>query len=313
MNKRELVLSLLDGSKTPAYIPAAFFLHFDPTFHQGQAAVEKHLEYFNKTGMDFVKIQYEQVFPHLEGIQSPDDWASMPLYKKDFYDAPLKVVEGLVKAAGSDALVIMTLYSPFMCAGHTTSEKTIVQHILEDPEKVKKGMEIITESLMIFVQGCIARGIDGFYHSTQGGEAHRFPNITPFNECVKPYDLILMNEINRTCIFNVLHICDYHDGYANLIPFLDYPGKVVNCSLQLTGQKLTPKEVAGQFERPFMGGLDRKGILVTGSLADIRKTVLEVLGEAPERFILAADCTVPSDIPWENLRTAIDTAHEYRR
>ena len=55
MNKRESVLSLLDKDKQQQHIPAAFFLHFDPTCHHGQAAIDKHLEYFRYTGMDFVK------------------------------------------------------------------------------------------------------------------------------------------------------------------------------------------------------------------------------------------------------------------
>ncbi len=61
-----------------------------------------------------------------------------------------------------------------------------------------------------------------------------------------------------------------------------------------------------------MGGLERKGVLATGNLEAIRQTVRDVLAQAPERFILAADCTVPSDTHWEHLRTAIETAHGYR-
>jgi uroporphyrinogen-III decarboxylase len=48
-------------------------------------------------------------------------------------------------------------------------------------------------------------------------------------------------------------------------------------------------------------------------LEAIRQAVTDVLAQAPEQFILAADCTVPSDTPWENLRTAIETAHQYRK
>jgi uroporphyrinogen decarboxylase len=312
LNKRELVLSLLDGSKIPDYIPAAFFLHFDPAYHQGQTAIDKHLEYFHYTGMDFVKIQYEHSFPHLPWIQRPEDWGKMPLYKKDFFEAPLQVVEGLVKAVKKEALVITTLYSPFMCAGQVTSGKTITDHIQENPAKVKKGMEMITESLMTFVQGCIDLGVDGFYHSTQGGEAHRFLNTTLFDEVVKPYDLALMNFINQSCLFNILHVCDYNGVYRDLTPFLDYPGHIVNCGLQLEEKKISPKEVSHLFGRLYMGGLNRKGTITTGSKEDIRKVVMDVLKDAPERFILGADCTVPSEIDWDNLRLAIDTAHVYR-
>ena len=312
MNKRDAVLSVVETSKPQEFIPAAFFLHFDPVYHRGKFAVEKHLEFFRSTGMDFVKIQYERGFPHLPQILQPQDWAKMPFYGKDFYQPQLDVVAGLVKAAKSEALVLQTLYSPFMCAGHTTSDALITEHIRQDPEAVKKGMEIITNSLMVFVKECVRLGVDGFYHSTQGGEAHRFQQPGVFQECVKPYDLILMNEIKRTCLFSILHVCDYQDCYDDLTPFLDYPGQVVNCNPQVGQGKLSGAEITKMFGRPYMGGLERKGVLATGNREAVRQAVQSVLQEAPQRFILAADCTVPSETPWDNLKTAIDTAHNFK-
>jgi uroporphyrinogen decarboxylase len=313
MNKRDAVLSLLDETKQSPYIPAAFFLHFSPEFHAGQAAVQKHLEYYRATGMDFIKIQYERVFPPIVAIRTPDDWAKMPSYGKDFYEGQLKAVEGLVNAAKGEAIVIQTLYSPFMCAGHSTSGETITQHLKQDPEKVAKGLAIISDSLGEFVRECIRLGVDGFYMSTQGGEAGRFDDPAVFEQYIKPYDLALMVEINRACPFNILHVCDYQRDYDTFEPFLDYPGHVVNCPLKVGDRKLTPKEAAQMFKRPYMGGLERKGIISTGTPAQIRQEVESVLRQAPERFILGADCTVLSETPWANLKTAIDTAHAYKR
>jgi uroporphyrinogen decarboxylase len=62
-----------------------------------------------------------------------------------------------------------------------------------------------------------------------------------------------------------------------------------------------------------MGGLDRKGTITNGTPEQIRQAVLEVIEQAPERFILGADCTIPSSTPWENLRIAIQAAHDYQR
>ena len=312
MNKRNMVLDLLDGSKTPATIPAGFFLHFDPAFQRGQNAVDKHLEFFRTTGMDFVKIQYEQVFPPIAGIQKPQDWARMPSYGLDFYEQQLQVVEGLVKAAKSQAVVVITLYSPFMCAAHTTSDALLTQHINENPDAVKVGMEAITASLLRFVKACIHLGVDGFYTSTQGGEAGRWVASTRFDQCIRPFDLVLMNEANATCPFNILHICDFQRSYDDISRFVDYPGQVVNCSLEVGGQLVSTRQVAHMFGRPYMGGLMRKGVIATGTKQEIRAAVKAAIADSPDRFILAADCTVPSETPWENLRTAIETAHEGR-
>jgi uroporphyrinogen decarboxylase len=311
-NKREAVLALLEKSGRQTYVPAAFFIHFDPAFHFGAAAVQKHLEYFRDTGMDFVKIQYEKTFPPIAAIKRPADWATMPSYPLEFYEPVLSAVRGLVKAAKPEALVLMTLYSPFMCAGHTTSLPRLTAHLEEDPDAVRKGFEAITDSLMRFVKECVRLGIDGFYASTQGGEAGRFHDSGVFARYVKPFDLVLMNEMQRTCQFNILHVCDYNAPYSDLSPFVDYPGHVVNCNPQLTGRKLPWAEIARMFRRPCMGGLDRHGLIASAGQAEIRGEVTRVLNEASRPFMLGADCTLPADIKWDNIRAAIDAAHTYK-
>jgi uroporphyrinogen decarboxylase len=311
-DKRQLVLDLLDESKAPDYVPAAFFIHFAEDEHVGQAAIDKHTEYFRFTGMDFVKIQYEAGFPLHPEIERPEDWAKLPLHGKEFYADQVGVVEGLVEALKEEALVVCTLYSPFMLARDSVGAERTIEHIEEDPEAVKKGLEIVTESLLTFVRECVRVGVDGFYASTQGGEAGRFGHAGLFRECVMPFDLRVQREINESCLFNILHICDYDLPYDDLSPFLEYPGDVVTSSLHVGEKTLTPKELSGFFGRPFMGGLDRKGIIVDGSAEQIRQEVHDVLVDASDRHILGADCTLPGDIAWENIRTAIAAAHDFR-
>jgi len=312
MNKRDAVLNLVNSNKKPETIPAAFFLHFDAAFHQGQLAIDKHLEFFRATGMDIVKIQYEQTPIPLPSIRKPKDWVKVPHYSAVDFEPTLQVVEGLVKAAKAEALVIMTVYSPFMWAGQLASADELVAHLKENPEAVKKGLEILTENVVTLVRVCKRAGVDGYYVSTQGGEAFRFKGTDIFKKYIKPTDLTVWAEIKNDP-FNILHVCDYNGGYDDLTPFLDYPGQVVSSSLKVGEQTLGPKQVSKMFGRPFMGGLERKGALATGNLEAVRKAATDVLKEAPERFLLAADCTVPSETPWDYLKAAIDTAHGYRK
>jgi len=309
LNLRDRVLHSLTAAPVDGYRPAAFFLHFGSAYQRGQAAVDRHLEFFRTTGMDFVKIQYELAFPHLPEIKQPRDWAKMPLYTEDYYQPHLEIVEGLVRAAGREALVIQTLYSPFMCAGHTTSDAVITSHLLQDPESVRRGLEIITESLLIFVRACKRLGVDGFYASTQGAEAHRFADPSTFEHYIKPYDLTVLQE-TKACPLTILHICDYCGPYADLTPFIDYPGQVINASLALTTKTLTPRDISAMFERPFMGGMDRHGVIARGDHYAIRNAVRSILADAPDGFVLGADCTVPGETPWDHLRTAIELAHQ---
>jgi len=313
VNKREIIQMLTNPDAQLPYIPSAFFLHFDKDYHQGQAAIDKHLEYFRYTDMDFVKIQYELTFPNQPEIQKPEDWAKVPLYGADFFDDQWRIVGGLVKAVGKETLVLMTLYSPYMIAGQIAGREMVDKHILENPEQVNHGMEIITESLMTFVEGCLRQGIDGFYHSTQGGETHRFGGSTYFDKCIKPFDLTLMDKVNQECRFNILHVCDYHGDYDSLSTFIDYPGDIINTSLNIGNLSLTGKNISQIFNKPFMGGLDRHGTLLSGTPDKIQSAIEDVILSSPDNFILGADCTVPGETNWDNLKTAISFAHNYRK
>ena len=303
------MLQWLAGKTADHYTPAAFFLHFGNVYKTGSAAAQRHLEFFRQTDMDFVKIQFEQTYERQEFLQKPSDWAKLTLRKLDFYEPLLQTVRELVKSTKRDSLMLMTLYSPFMCAGHCATSPLLLQHLEENPEAVKKGLEIITESQMLFVRACIDAGIDGFYMSTQGSEAKRFSSPKIFSDYVKPFDLVSMKEIHKACPFNILHVCDYVAPYANYDAVYDYPGQIINCNAKLIDKSYSAAQIAGLFKRPFMGGMDRHGIIATGTPKQVEDEIKRVVKSAPRQFILGADCTVAGETDWTRLRHAIDVAH----
>jgi uroporphyrinogen decarboxylase len=98
----------------------------------------------------------------------------------------------------------------------------------------------MTDNVLTLLRGCRRVGVDGFYVSSQGGEAFRFPGTELFRKYIKPTDLTVWDEV-QSCAFTILHICDYAGPYADLIPFLDYGGHVVNCSLTLASGPYAPQ------------------------------------------------------------------------
>lgn len=303
------MLQWLAGKTDPNYTPAAFFLHFGPEFKNGLPAAKRHLEFFRHTDMDFVKIQFEQTYERQAFLQKPADWSKLALRKVDFYEPLLVTVRELVKTAKKDALILMTLYSPYMSAGQCATPPVLKRHLEENPEAVKRGLEILTDSQMIFVRACIQAGVDGFYMSTQGSEAKQFSSPNVFAGYIKPFDLVAMKEASAKCPFNILHVCDYNAPYAGYDAVRDYPGHVVNCNTRLTGRQMPPQEISQFFKRPYMGGLDRHGVLVKGTPQQVEEEIKRVVKSAPRQFILAADCTVDGNTDWNRLRHAISVAH----
>lgn len=309
INKRKAIFDLIHTDQKQTYIPCGFFVHFGEGYKTGDAAVKRHLEYFHAIDMDFIKVQYESEFPKIAAIQQPGDWAKMPLYKKDFFEKQLYVVKELVKKGKKLAPVIVTLYSPFMSAGHTVGDTLLTEHLKQDPEKVKKGLEIITESTLLFANECIKLGVDGFLAATQGAEGFRFSDPSIFANYVKPYDLTVMRRINEAAPCNILHICDYVGDYDDLSPFLDYPGHIVNCSLKVKQQMVSTKEMYQLFKRPIFGGMEKKGTICTSNAELLLTNVQEVIQNAPEKFILGAECALPCSNNWSQIRKAVDLAH----
>jgi len=308
-SKRERMFQWLAGKTQPDYTPAAFFLHFGDGYKAGSAAARRHLEFFRYTDMDFVKIQFEQTYQRQEFLRKPSDWSKLQVSKLDFYEPLLESVRELVQAGKKNSLILMTLYSPFMSAGQCATQPVLLRHLEENPEAVKKGLEILTESQMIFVRACIQAGVDGFYTSTQGSEAKRFSSPEIFTKYVKPFDLVAMKEAATACPFNILHVCDYVAPYASYDAVYDYPGHVINCNTRLIDRQVLAHEIAKLFKRPFMGGMDRHGIIATGTPAQVEDEIKSVVGNSPRQMILGADCTVEADTNWDRLRHAIAVAH----
>ncbi|MDR1980629.1 MAG: hypothetical protein LBQ39_03280 [Tannerellaceae bacterium] len=310
-NKRELFLSVLDLSKPNKYVPAGFFLHFNDKL--GQGAIKSHLEFFRATNMDLAKIQYEVRLPQLTDIKEPKDWAKIPVYGKEVFGPQLEVIRAITKELKSEALVFPTVYSPFSLAVQSVGHNTYLTHAKQDPDAVAKGIKRITDGILYYIDEAAKIGVDGFYISTQGGDIKNFSDGPLFDKLIAPFDKIVIQEADRVSSLNILHICDFGSSYSNLKPFISYPGSIINPPIRLADSSpVKPKNVQTLFGRPVFGGLDRLGIISTGTPDQIRKEVDNVLKEASPNFILAADCTVDSKTPWQNLRTAIDYAHDWR-
>lgn len=53
--KKGIMDSFVAGTLDPSYVPAAFFVNFG-----SDEAISAHLKYFHETGMDILKVQFEQ-------------------------------------------------------------------------------------------------------------------------------------------------------------------------------------------------------------------------------------------------------------
>jgi len=223
-------------------------------------------------------------------------------------EAALKVLEDK-KSKVQDKMMAIKTNKEYSAAQHEVA--SIDQAIGKQEEQIIMAMDAVenTKELISGAEESLKQAQQRFDAKKQQAATELSDYLADI-EKQKQERETLMQEIKQTSRFNILHICDYHGGYSDLSPFLDYPGDVVNCSLSVGDKTLSPQALSEMFGRPFMGGLERKGALANGDPQEIQVAVETAFSAAPSQFILGADCTVPGETPWENLRIAVDYAHK---
>lgn len=318
INKRERILKVLDQSKPNEYVPAAFFLHFPDKL--GYKAVADHEQFYEATDMDFVKVFYEIVVPKID-IKKGSDWNKVPVYGEDFFAPQVEVIASLAKKYKQEAFILPTVYSPVALAYQTLGDnegkgKDLKKLAEEDPVAFGHAIENLSKSIANYLRASVKAGADGFYISSQGGDGNSLkPEI--WNKYVRKWDKYVSEVADSIGEINILHICDYGTPFKNaqaLYAFKDYPASIINVPLKFSdGSKLNLKEAQQQFGRPIFGGLERLGIIATGTTEEAKKAVDEVLANAPANFILGADCTIPGTTDYDKLRAVIEYTHTWRQ
>ena len=307
--KKEIMDQFVAGKLDPSYVPAAFFIHFGNDEKVGDAAVQAHLRHFNNSGMDIMKVQFEQSVPRIRELDLQQTWDSIRPLPEDFYRPTLEIIQKLQEAVGEDTYVLPTLYSPYQVARQSLTETGIVQAAVERPEDLKRVLNYYADALLWLVKECKAIGIQGFYMCTQGGEA-KFEAIPGwFDGIIRPNDMKVMKECVKGTKVNILHICDWEGAYNDLTRYADYPGQIVNTPIYIAGKYFSVADAVKLFGRPVLGGLDRHKEIVHSSPEELSATVDSVILASPAgKLMLGAECTV-GGASAENIRTAVQAAH----
>ena len=292
----------------PDRIPASFWFHLPKDQAHGNESVKAHLNYFHDANLDFLKIMNEHPYRVETHINNPSDWRKLKPVQlsSKFFQAQLDEIKMITDELNGACLTTTTIFNPFSSGNHA-SDRKITEHLKEDPVSVNIGLATIAESLAEFALACLDAGADGIYFSAQGGEADRF-EVDEFLGFIKPHDLTVLNAIKDVGELNIVHICRNN---VRLCLYTSYTGHVFNWAVT-TPKNLSLKSGKKLFNRPVLGGLDNCGVIVNGNPQEIKAEVHKIIRTVgPRNLILGADCTLPTDINIDHIRTAIEAAAAY--
>ena len=311
-------MALVNGRKAD-HIPSGFWLHFPAGYEAGQAGEDIHMDFFKRSGTDLCKVMNENLLPMDSAIKTAKDWSHIKPFDKKakFFQDQIDLVKRVTDRVAGEAVVLATIHGAAASISHVLGGGSLydrdkllqVNHLRENPTGMKYAIEAVTEALQYLSEECIRAGADGIYYAALGGETYGYTR-EEFDTYIKPGDLAIMDAAkNRPC-FNVLHICKDH---IDLSKYVDYPGEIVNWGVYSEnisleeGRRLFPNKI-------ILGGLDdRSGVLVDGTLEEIRQEVKKIIDSfGTEGFMLGADCTLPTEIDYERIRCAAEAAADYK-
>lgn len=314
MTKKERVLAAIHHEPVD-YVPSGFSLHFNPAIHNTPEEVSAHLDFFEKTDTDIQKIMNENLVPDFGPVLVPEDWRTLGSFCRDsgFIQQQITFTKQLLDLANADAYNLGTLHGIVASSIHPIEHRYGYEavrtlqcaHLRSGKPYLWDAMKRIAEALCYLAEEYAAAGVDGIYFASLGGEARYFTD-EEFAQYIAPLDMQIMKAGRDAGLDVFLHACK--DGlvmerYQDYMPFTDVLNWGIYDNPDYTlnrGQELFPNVT-------LMGGMSNHldSPLHCGSSAQITESVQNLLKQiGTKSFILGADCTLPSDTPYENFRIA---------
>lgn len=311
MNKYERVMAAYRGER-PDRVPCAFWYHFPRGYESGDAAVQIHLDFFRDSHTDLCKIMNENSCPDDPTIRSAADWSKLKPFtmQEDFIVRQVALTKAIMAQMKGKAVVLATVHGLVASAYHILGgvelydhDGTVLgRHVRENPAGMHHAFSVITDYLKRLCRAFLDAGVDGIYFASLGGERRMFTDAE-FAEFIAPYEIEILKEIADVPCFNVLHMCK---SDLNLRRYLDYPADVLNWGVYEDNISLEAGRALFGADKVYLGGMDdRDGVFVDGSPEEIRATAQALVdGFGWKKYILGADCTLPTDLPAERMCAA---------
>ncbi|MCI6376761.1 MAG: uroporphyrinogen III decarboxylase [Clostridiales bacterium] len=316
MNRRERVLAAIGGRQVD-HVPSLFSLHFPREQAVGGAAVEAHVRFYNETGVDVLKIMNEHLEPAIGPVRAPEDWRAVKGYHMDapFLRAQADIISNILEKVEKPVYSLATIHG--VCAscihpiegayGYARAREILLETLRSRPDIMLDVHKRVTDTMCELAQACIRAGADGIYYAALGGERHYYTD-EEHDRFLKPFDLQIMQAAREAGGQVFLHICKENLNmmrYREYAPYAD----VVNWGVYEADFSLSQ----GRALFPgcaILGGLkNRGGVLARGDADAIAREVRAVLEEAgTTRFLLGADCTLPTDTPYASIAAAARAA-----
>lgn len=237
-------------------------------------------------------------------IQSADDWRRLqPLDPGQGLLAEVVTANQIIgQSVGQEVPFIQTIFNPLSQAKNIAGER-LLSDLRQQPEAVKAGLAVITESIIRFIEALKPTGTAGIFLALQHA-SYDLLTEAEYREFCLPLDLQIL-EATEGMWFNLIHL---HGLNVMFELAANYPAQVINWHDVETPPSLSEaidSPVIARTGMALCGGLRQWETMVRGTPEQIQaeaNTALAATGG--RRFILGTGCVTPITAPTCNILAA---------
>jgi uroporphyrinogen decarboxylase len=318
MNKRERLQRTIAGDETDR-IPVALWRHFPGDDERAADLARSTVEWQRTYDWDFVKVTpassyavadygvQDQWEGNLEGtrvntrraVSRSLDWTDLRPAdpSRGSLGRMMECLRLICAELGDETPIIQTIFNPLAQAQNIAGKDQLIQHMRTQPDRLHSGLNVITESILRFINALRKLPLAGIFYAVQHGSYH-IMSAEEYRIFGLPYDRKIMEALPSNWWLNVLHL---HGNAPMFNVAAQLPAQVVNWHDRSTEPDLAQGKT--MFNGAVCGGLEQWEHLHNGTpstVLDAARSAMELTSR--RRFILATGCVTMITTPLSNIR-----------
>lgn len=318
MNKIDRVNNIINNKEVD-FPPMGFWLHFPTEVISAgiEEQVKAHIDFKKETNTDILKIMNENEMRSTDKITTVDDWKKISRLTREssLIVNQSKILKKIVSENNEECFLLGTIHGLMASLSHASghsysvSPSLMQEHYKSNPDIIKEAISVISDNTQLMIDITLEAGVHGIYYAALGGEADRISDVF-FKDILEKSEIKLLSKIKKespdTPIF--LHMCKEN---VELKRYINYPCDVINWAMHESQYDISTANKIFK-DKVILGGFDdRSGELVEGSKIDIENKLKEIKNIFQDtKYIIGADCTLPTEISLERIRLVRELSKE---
>ena len=198
----------------------------------------------------------------------------------------LQAVRLVAEGLDGSVPVLQTIFSPMNIAPKLAGELAF-DHMRQQPDLFKQGLQIIAETTARFAQASLANGADGFFFVAPANRGKM--SEAEYREFGEPYDRLILDTVREESKFIMLLALGDDLMFDMLATYpvdgINWPDRRIN--------EPSLSEALVRFDGLLMGGIDERATLLHGPAEAIEAEIEDAIGQTNGRRLIIGPGSTP--------------------